>query len=194
MGNNTAIQLRNDTNANWTSDNPTLAHGEMGLETDTNRIKFGDGSTAWTELPYFIGNPYRKLLKVYPLAAQSVSSNTPTLLAYNTVVTDVYSVYDNTVGNYKWTAPSAGVYYVQALNGYSTGNIAGSVYMYIYVNGSAVTSNILNVPSIVGNRLPISMFLTLDAGDYVQIYTQLYSSSNQTTYSGSFYYFQIYGV
>ena len=52
MGNNTAIQLRNDTAANWTTDNPTLAAGEMGLETDTNRIKFGNGSTAWTSLSY----------------------------------------------------------------------------------------------------------------------------------------------
>jgi len=52
MGNNTAIQSRHDTAANWTTDNPTLAAGELGLETDTNRIKFGDGTTAWTSLPY----------------------------------------------------------------------------------------------------------------------------------------------
>lgn len=52
MGNNTGIQLRNDTASNWTSDNPTLAQGEIGLETDTNRIKFGDGTTAWNALSY----------------------------------------------------------------------------------------------------------------------------------------------
>lgn len=47
------IQLRRDTSANWTSSNPTLAQGEMGLETDTNKFKFGDGITAWNSLPYF---------------------------------------------------------------------------------------------------------------------------------------------
>lgn len=47
------IQLRRDTAANWTSSNPTLAQGEMGLETDTNKFKFGDGITAWNSLPYF---------------------------------------------------------------------------------------------------------------------------------------------
>ena len=47
------IQLRRDTSANWTSSNPTLAQGEMGLETDTNKFKFGDGITAWNSLSYF---------------------------------------------------------------------------------------------------------------------------------------------
>lgn len=46
------IQVRRDTAANWTSADPTLAEGEMGLETDTTFFKFGDGSTAWTSLPY----------------------------------------------------------------------------------------------------------------------------------------------
>lgn len=46
------IQMRRDTAANWTSTNPTLAAGEIGLETDTNFIKIGDGSTAWTSLLY----------------------------------------------------------------------------------------------------------------------------------------------
>lgn len=46
------IQLRNDTAANWTSANPTLAQGEMGIETDTLKFKFGNGTTAWTSLSY----------------------------------------------------------------------------------------------------------------------------------------------
>lgn len=46
------IQLRRDTAANWTSVNPTLAAGEVGLETDTRLMKAGDGTTAWTTLAY----------------------------------------------------------------------------------------------------------------------------------------------
>ena len=48
------IQIRRDTAANWTSVNPTLAQGELGVETDTNKFKVGDGSTAWTGLGYLI--------------------------------------------------------------------------------------------------------------------------------------------
>lgn len=46
------IQLRNDTAANWTAANPTLAVGEMGVETDTDLFKLGDGATAWNSLGY----------------------------------------------------------------------------------------------------------------------------------------------
>ena len=46
------IQTRNGTAAQWTAANPTLAVGEMGVETDTKKFKFGDGSTAWNSLGY----------------------------------------------------------------------------------------------------------------------------------------------
>jgi hypothetical protein len=46
------IQFRNDTAANWTAANPTLLAGEQGYETDTNRIKIGNGSTPWNSLAY----------------------------------------------------------------------------------------------------------------------------------------------
>lgn len=46
------IQLRRGTAAAWTSTNPTLAAGELGVETDTNKFKVGNGSTAWASLPY----------------------------------------------------------------------------------------------------------------------------------------------
>lgn len=48
----TKIIQRHDTAANWTAANPVLAAGEMGVETDTNKFKFGDGATAWSELEY----------------------------------------------------------------------------------------------------------------------------------------------
>ena len=49
---NTKIQLRNGTAAEWTAKNPVLLKGEMGIETDTHKIKVGDGSTQWSELAY----------------------------------------------------------------------------------------------------------------------------------------------
>ena len=46
------FQFRRDTATNWTSNNPTLLSGEMGIETDTSKFKIGDGATAWTSLGY----------------------------------------------------------------------------------------------------------------------------------------------
>ena len=52
------IQLRRDTAANWVSVNPTLADGEMGLETDTRRFKIGNGASNWVTLGYQPTYPY----------------------------------------------------------------------------------------------------------------------------------------
>lgn len=46
------IQLRRGTAASWTAANPTLANGEIGIESDTNYFKIGTGVTAWTNLSY----------------------------------------------------------------------------------------------------------------------------------------------
>lgn len=48
----TQIQVRRGTASQWTSSNPTLSAGEFGFETDTNKLKCGNGSTAWNSLAY----------------------------------------------------------------------------------------------------------------------------------------------
>lgn len=52
MANFTRIILRHDTAANWTRVNPVLSDGEIGVETDTLRIKVGDGANSWNQLQY----------------------------------------------------------------------------------------------------------------------------------------------
>lgn len=48
----TTIRLRRGTAAQWSSTNPVLAAGEMGIETDTRKFKFGNGTTQWNAIPY----------------------------------------------------------------------------------------------------------------------------------------------
>jgi hypothetical protein len=48
------FKFRRGPASEWTSDNPVLADGEPGLETNTGRLKIGNGSSTWTALPYFI--------------------------------------------------------------------------------------------------------------------------------------------
>jgi hypothetical protein len=52
----TVIKLRRGTASQWTTANPVLGAGEVGLETNTNRTKYGDGSTAWSSLPYSVAD------------------------------------------------------------------------------------------------------------------------------------------
>ena len=49
------IRTRRDIKTNWETENPVLALGEQGYETDTGKLKFGDGNTSWNNLPYFRG-------------------------------------------------------------------------------------------------------------------------------------------
>ena len=51
---NARLVLRNDTAAKWTEVNPVLLKGEIGIETDTKKMKVGDGSTAWNDLGYSV--------------------------------------------------------------------------------------------------------------------------------------------
>lgn len=47
-----SIRLRRGTAAQWQSVNPVLAAGEMGIETDTRKFKFGNGTTQWNGISY----------------------------------------------------------------------------------------------------------------------------------------------
>lgn len=44
------FQIRRDTAANWTSEDPTLDDGEFALDTTNRVVKLGDGLTAWSSL------------------------------------------------------------------------------------------------------------------------------------------------
>jgi hypothetical protein len=103
------LQLRRDTAINWTTTNPVLALGEPGVETDTLKVKVGNGITAWNSLAYSISQDFDDL------------TNTPTTIAGYGIV-DALSLtalsavdaggagsfsYNNTTGAFTYTGPSA---------------------------------------------------------------------------------------
>ena len=49
------VQFRRGTAAQWTSANPLLAEGELGLELDTGKFKVGNGTQNWNALVYASG-------------------------------------------------------------------------------------------------------------------------------------------
>lgn len=52
---NTTFKLKRGTAARWAEVNPILQIGEPGFVYDENRLKIGDGKTAWNDLPYIDG-------------------------------------------------------------------------------------------------------------------------------------------
>lgn len=77
------FRLKRDTAANWTANNPVLKLGEPGYETDTLRLKFGDGSTAWTALDYSgdLGVVLGTIAALVPATGDMVYFTSPTTAA-----------------------------------------------------------------------------------------------------------------
>lgn len=48
----TKFKLRRGTSEAWSRVNPVLLYGEPGFEKDTNKLKIGDGTKHWNDLPY----------------------------------------------------------------------------------------------------------------------------------------------
>ena len=46
------MQQKRGLASRWTSTNPILLAGEIGVETDTDKLKVGDGVTQWNNLGY----------------------------------------------------------------------------------------------------------------------------------------------
>ena len=89
------IKVRRDTAANFTSNNPTPNAGEWCKETDTDRIKIGDGSTAWTSLAY---------KDVREDTAANFTSNNPTLFSSEFAVESDTGKFKIGDGSTAWTS------------------------------------------------------------------------------------------
>jgi hypothetical protein len=72
------IQLRRATAAQWTTANTILSQGELALETDSLKIKIGDGSTAWNSLAY-----YQTTQTYVPRVQSQTTTTSQTSLSWN---------------------------------------------------------------------------------------------------------------
>lgn len=105
----TEIQLRRGTAAAWTSANTVLAQGEAGVETDTHKVKVGDGSTAWASLPYVGGSAVNNAdgtLSVNGLDALEPLSTVTILTTSTSPAIGQTTYYNATSGNLTPTLPA----------------------------------------------------------------------------------------
>lgn len=131
MSSTAQIQLRHDTAAHWTSVNPTLLAGEVGLETDTLKAKVGDGTHTWTQLSYFNQAP---TINVGHGQASKMTSGTITIATAGTYQsTGLTATFDTTYSTgivlgtsdtfgLKNTSGSTKLYMVQASMDATAGN------------------------------------------------------------------------
>ena len=103
------IQLRRGTASQWTTANTLLAQGEIGLETDTSKLKLGDGSTLWNSLSYFsAGSGVTAVTATSPVAS---SGGLTPVISLSSGYGDTLNPYASKTANFVLAAPngSAGV-------------------------------------------------------------------------------------
>lgn len=153
MGRQSLLEFRRDTAANWTSANPTLAAGEPGWESDTGKLKIGDGSTAWSSLSYFSasGSGVTSL--------DSISGAVTLNAGTNITITD--------------NSPSAGHITIAASGG--GGGLAKSQIGYTTIGGTSITATAKQViakkitPGSTGTLVGAAVYLKWQADMTVYI-------------------------
>jgi len=101
----TQIQVRRGTASQWTATNPVLAAGEWGYESDTNKAKIGNGSSAWNSLSYFGGSGDVTLTGIQTLTNKTLTAPIITLATnartatYTLVLTDASDIVEMNVAS-----------------------------------------------------------------------------------------------
>ena len=165
------LQNRRDTATNWTTNNPTLAAGELGYETDTKKIKIGDGSTAWTSLAYYVtGTGGETLL------------STTTLSGTSTTISSIDQTYKSLIIVIENLIVSSQTSVLFAINGLSNGGF----WTGLYNNTFCYQSNQpFQVDGYTGNVIatgPLTGSIRID--DYASTATGSYKA---TIGAGNFY-------
>jgi hypothetical protein len=128
------ILLRRGTSAEWSASNPILLEGEVGVETDSKKLKVGDGLTAWISLPYITLTP-SAAASIYatiasPTFTGNVSGITKSMVGLGSVdnTTDAnkpVSTATQTALDLKLASATAASTYAPLANPTFTGSVAG---------------------------------------------------------------------
>ena len=149
---NVTILLRNDTAANWTTENPVLSKGEVGIEIDTNKFKIGDGVKTWTQLSY--------------AGTVVAASSTNGKIKIDGVDTTVYTlpIGGSAIGGVKTTASGAGTVKINSAGTMelNTSGATAATYTKVTVNNKGVVTSGAN---LAASDIPdITLSKVTDAG------------------------------
>jgi hypothetical protein len=173
----TQIQVRRGTAAQWTSTNPTLAAGEWGYETDTGKVKIGNGSTAWTSLGYTGAGTVTSIVASTGLTGGTITS-TGTIAIDTAVTADLTTA--QTLTNKTLTAPIINL----ALNAQT-----GTTYTFVLAdNGKLVTASnasaqTYSIPTNASVAYPIGTQINIIQIGAGQVTIQAVSSGTTTVSS-----------
>ena len=110
---NTTFKLKRGTEARWAEVNPVLEQGEPGFVYDSNRLKIGDGSTHWNDLPYIDG---KREVGNYNSLNDFPSIGDPDIIYKATNELSLYQ-YNSTTQEYEKLSDGTGIDDIKIING-----------------------------------------------------------------------------
>ena len=156
------LQMRRDTSSNWTAANPTLFSGEMGIETDTQKYKIGDGVTAWNSLLYATFGYWNLITSAqFSTTTPSVAIATLTFtFAASTSVTASASVWTGTatkisVGMYIYNSSNDAITYAKQITAISADGLTITL-----ATSYAGTTGAAKAASVAGHLITMNVDLT----------------------------------
>lgn len=84
------FKLRRGTASDWAARNPKLLAGEPALETDTGKLKIGNGVDSWSSLSYYLNEPLTSAL-IQTAINNAVLEGVPGDSAYDVAVENGFS-------------------------------------------------------------------------------------------------------
>jgi hypothetical protein len=150
---NGIVQNRRETAATFTSGNPVLYAGEIAVETDTLKLKVGDGSTAWNSLTYLQGEPAPQNNYSFDISASSQT------LDLSGIGPDI----DGTIYKAKWTGGDGSFQLSIVIpTGYTIGGVAkATIEADLKGDGQGVLVLVKN-----GTDLEVEKFSDTDGGNW----------------------------
>jgi hypothetical protein len=177
----TQIQVRRGTASQWTATNPVLAAGEWGYESDTNKAKIGNGSSAWNSLSYFGGTG----------TVSSITAGTGlsggTITSTGTIAIDTATTVDVSTAQTLTNKTLTGVIYTQTL---LTPSFTTNAYTLalgdqgdILLASNGATAGTINIPTNGSVGFPIGTQITIIQTGAGQLTIQASSSGTTTVNS-----------
>ena len=185
---NIQLQFRRGTATEWSNANTLLAAGELAIETDTQNIKIGDGTTSWNSLSYggLVGPTGPTSFTVTP----TTSGNLVYANGTSNSAASTSNVVFNVASNRLDIASALSIQEVQETviaavptTPYTIDWTLGAIH-YLTTIPSNLTVNITNLPTTSNRNYVVSVYLVQGVTPYFVNALNIAGTSNTIRWSG----------
>jgi hypothetical protein len=185
---NIQLQFRRGTSTEWSNANTVLAAGELAIETNTQNIKIGDGTTSWNSLSYggLVGPTGPTSFTVTP----TTSGNLVYANGTSNSAASTSNVFFNVANNRLDITSALSIQEVQETviaavptTPYTIDWTLGAIH-YLTTIPSNLTVNITNLPTTSNRNYVVSVYLVQGVTPYFVNALNIAGTSNTIRWSG----------